>query len=137
MPIENGRSLAGIVNELKDELKEFVQTRIAMLKSEMQDKVASWKTAAAMIALAAVLGITAWFLLSAALVSVIAAAFYPSRFAYFFGLLIVGLAYLLIAGVIGAFAAREIKQRGVMPERTIRVLKQDQLWLQNEARQQV
>lgn len=137
MPIENGRSLAGVVNELKDEFKEFVQTRIAMLKSEMQDKVASWKTAGIMIAIAALLGLTAWLLITGALVSAIAAAFYPSRFAYFFAFIIVGVVYLLIAGVIGAFAASEIKKRGVMPQRTIRVLKQDQVWLQNEARQQV
>lgn len=137
MPIENGRSLAGVIHELKDELKEFIQTRIAMLKSEMQDKVASWKTAGIMIAIAAVLGLTAWLLLTGALVSVVAAAFYPSRFAYFFAFVIVGLAYLIIAGLMGAFAASEIKRRGVMPERTIRVLKQDQVWLQNEARQRV
>lgn len=137
MPIENGRSLAGVVNELKDELKESIQTRIAMLKSEMQDKVASWKTAGIMIGAAAFIGITAWLLLTAALVAVIAAAFYPSRFAYFFAFVIVGVAYALIAAATGGFAAREIKQRGVMPERTIRVLKEDQLWLQKEARQQV
>ncbi|HYG99090.1 MAG TPA: phage holin family protein [Terriglobales bacterium] len=137
MPIENGRSLAGVVNELKDEAKEFIQTRIAMLKSEMQDKVSSWKTAAMLIAVAALLGLTAWFLLTASLVSILAAVFYPSRYAYFLGFIIVGVVYLLIAAIVGSAAARQIKKRGVMPERTIRVLKQDQVWIQSEARQQV
>jgi VIT1/CCC1 family predicted Fe2+/Mn2+ transporter len=136
VPSENGRNLSGIVSELKDEAKDFVQTRIDMLKSEMKDKVASLKVAAVLIAGAAFLGITAWFVLTAALIAVIAVAFLPSSFAYFFATIIVGVAYALIAAAIGAFAIRELKQRGLTPVRTIRVLKQDQIWIQNEARQQ-
>lgn len=134
---ENGRSLAGVVSELKDELKDFASTRFEMLRSEMKDKVSSFKVAIALIAVALVLGLTAWFVLTAALISIIAVAFYPSNFAYFFAFIIVGVAYLLGAAVMGSFAIREMKRRGVMPERTIRILKQDQVWLQSEARQQV
>lgn len=134
---ENGRSLAGVVSELKDELKDFASTRFEMLRSEMKDKVSSFKVAIALIAVALVLGLTAWFVLTAALISIIAVAFYPSNFAYFFAFIIVGVAYLLGAAVMGSFAVREMRRRGVMPERTIRILKQDQVWLQSEARQQV
>ncbi len=137
MPNENGRSLAGVVSELKDELKEFANTRIEMFKSEMNDKVSSLKIAAILIAAGAFLGITAWFVLTAALISIIATAFVPSVYAYFFGLVIVGVAYLLVGAIMATFALREIRQRGLKPERTIRVLKQDQIWLQSEARQQV
>lgn len=134
---ENGRSLGGVISELKDEAKEFVQTRIDMLRSEMKDKISSFKVAAVLIAGALFLGLTAWFVLTAALISIIAIAFQPNSFAYFFAFVIVGVAYLLIAAVIGSFAVRELKQRGIMPERTIRVLKQDQIWIQNEAKQQI
>jgi uncharacterized membrane protein YqjE len=134
---ENGKTLAGVVSELKDEVKEFASTRVEMFKSEMKEKVSSLKTAVPLIAIALVLGLTAWFVLTAALVSIVATAFYPSRFAYFFALVIVSVVYLVAAGVMGAFAVRELKEQGVLPERTLRVLKEDQAWLQNEARQQV
>lgn len=135
--INGERSVAGVLSEIKDEAKEFVQTRLDMLKSEMKDKMSAWKTAIPLIAAGLLFGLTAWFVLTAALISVIAQAFYPGRFAYFFSFAIVGVIYALIAAICASFALREIKQRGVMPQRTIRVLKEDQLWLQTEARQQV
>jgi uncharacterized membrane protein YqjE len=134
---ENGRTLAGVISELKGELKEFVQTRIAMLQSELKDKVDSWKVALPMIAVALVLGITAWLVLTAALIAVIAVAFYPSPFAYFFALLIVGVAYALIGALCAAFGWHELKQQGIVPHRTIRVLKEDRAWLQTEARSHI
>lgn len=134
--VNNERSVAGVLAEIKDEVKEFAQTRIEMLKSEMKEKMSSWKTAVPMIAIGIVFAVTAWFILTAALISVLAQAFYPSRFAYFFSLLIVGIAYLLIGTVSATLAIREIRASGMKPERTIRVLKQDQVWLQTEARQQ-
>ncbi len=131
------RSVAGVLAEIKDEVKDFVQTRIEMLKSEMKDKLSSWKTAIPLIAVGLVFAVTAWFVLTAALISIIAEAFYPSRFAYFFSFVIVGVVYLLVGVISATFAIRELRQHGVMPERTVRVLKQDQVWIQTEARQQV
>ena len=131
------RSVAGVLSEIKDEVKEFAQTRIEMLKSEMKGKVSSWKTAIPLIAVGLVFGATAWFVLTAALISIIAEAFYPNRFAYFFSFVIVGIVYGLVGIICATFAIRELRAHGVMPERTIRVLKQDQIWLQTEARQQI
>src|SRR5512146_261706 len=127
------RSVAGVLSEIKDEVKEFAQTRIEMLKSEMKDKVSSWKTAVPLIGVGLVFGATAWFVLTAALIASVAEAFYPSRFAYFFSFIIVGVIYALVGVICATFAIRELRARGVMPERTIRVLKQDQVWLQTEA----
>ena len=42
----NGRSITGIMSEMKEEAKYFVQTRIAMLKQEIQEKLARLKIAA-------------------------------------------------------------------------------------------
>lgn len=135
--INGERSVAGVLSEIKDEVKEFAQTRIEMLKSEMKDKMSAWKTAIPLIAIGLVFAATAWFVFTAALISIIAAAFYPNRFAYFFSFVIVGIVYALVGVISATFALRELRTRGVMPERTIRVLKQDQVWLQTEARQQV
>ena len=133
----NERSMASVLAEIKDEVKEFVRTRLSMLQSEMKDNIAAWKAAVPMIVGALVFGMTAWFVLTGALIAIIGHAFEPNALAYFFSLIIVGVAYLLIATIIGSFAFRELKKRGFKPERTLKVLKEDQVWLQTEARQQV
>lgn len=137
MPNENGRTLAGVISEVKEEVKEFLRTRMSMLVSEMRDKVAAVKIAAPLIIGGLVLLGTAWFILTAALIQIIAIAFYPSRYAVFFALIIVGVVYLLSGTIMASFAIRELKERGIMPVRTIRVLKEDQVWLQTEAKQQI
>jgi Putative Actinobacterial Holin-X, holin superfamily III len=139
MPINemNGRTLAGVVAELKDELKDFVQTRVAMLQSEMRDKLSSLKTAAPMIVIGLVLLGTAWLLITGAIVAAIYVAFEGNPFAAAIALVIVGVLYALAGGAAVAFAWREIRQGGLAPRRTIRVLKDDQLWIRNEARVQL
>ena len=134
---ENGRTLAGVVAEVKAELKEFIQTRVDMLRAEMRQTVSAWKTALPLIAIGVAFLGTAWLVFTAALVAILAAAFYPNRFAYFFAFVIVGVAYALIGAICATFALREIKEREIVPRRTLRVLKEDQLWLQSEARTQI
>ena len=41
----NGRSLKGILGEMKGQLQEFVQTRIELLRREIQEKGATLKAA--------------------------------------------------------------------------------------------
>jgi uncharacterized membrane protein YqjE len=136
MPVvnEHGRTLAGVVNELKYELKDFIQTRIDMARSELRDKVKAWKLALPLVAVALVLSATAWLVLTACLIGILATAFYPSRFAYFFATLIVGVVHLFGGAVCAILAYREFREQGVLPRRTLQVLKEDKLWLQKEAK---
>src|SRR5205085_3464176 len=39
------RTLADIATEMKQELKEFIETRIAIFKTELGEKLAHWKIA--------------------------------------------------------------------------------------------
>jgi uncharacterized membrane protein YqjE len=125
----NGRSLRVIVNELKSEFTEFVQTRYQILRAEMNEKLSAWKTAIPLLVIALILALTAFLLLTGALVAVIAFALGPG-----WALLVVGVGYLLLAAVAGWIGYSEIAANKLTPERTIRVLKQDQVWIQNEAR---
>jgi uncharacterized membrane protein YqjE len=133
----NDRTLASVIAEAKGELKEFIQTRLEMLQVELKEKTSALKSSLPMMAAALLLLGTAWFLWTATLVAVIAAAFYPSRWAYFFGFLIVALVYTLMGAVAGALGYQHLKKTKMMPERTIKVLREDRLWLQTEARTQV
>ncbi|MFB3813662.1 MAG: phage holin family protein [Terriglobales bacterium] len=137
MAVEDTRTMAGVIAELKDEAKDFARTRLEILRTEYRDKIKAWKMAVPLLAVAAVLLLTAWLVFTGALISIIAAAFYPSRLAAFFGFVIVAVAYALGGVVCYSFARREIKEQGIVPERSIKVLKDDAAWLQSEAKTQV
>jgi uncharacterized membrane protein YqjE len=131
--INNGRSLNAVIADLKNEGRAFVNTRFAMLKAEMSEKTAHIKSAAPMLVVGLLFALTAWAVLTACVICVIAAAFGPGLMSWVWATLIVGVAYLLIGGAAGFFAYGEIKRASLTPERTLRVLKQDQEWLQRES----
>ncbi len=130
--VGNGRTLAGLLNEVKEELKEFLDTRLQMLKAEMKQKAAMLRMVVPMLLVAVLLAAIGCLLLTIALVAAIA-----TLIGWGWSFLAVGVFYLLVAGATAAFALREFKAEGVAPNRTIKVLKQDQIWLQNESRSPV
>jgi hypothetical protein len=87
-----------------------------------------------MLVIGIVLLWTAWLLVTAAIVAAIYVAFRGNPWAMFAACAIVGLAYLVMGGLAVMIAVRGAKEAGVVPTRTLRVLKDDQLWISNEAR---
>ncbi|MGE5325153.1 MAG: phage holin family protein [Actinomycetota bacterium] len=132
--MHNEKSIGTVVSETKQELKEFIQTRIAILRSEVAEKLRAWKYAVPVLLGALALLLAAWIVLTFAIVALLAGIFQPSPYAWLFGALIVGVAYLLLGLALGWFAYSELSSVGVAPQRTMEVLKQDQVWIQNEAR---
>jgi uncharacterized membrane protein YqjE len=133
----SGRSLAAIVAEMKDELKESVQTRIEMLKAELQEKMKTLKIAVPLAALGALLLGTAYLLLTMALVGLTVAFFSASPYRWFFAFAIVAVLWTLLGGIATYFAKREFELKGLMPRKTIEVLKEDKIWIQAEAKNQL
>ncbi len=130
----NNRSLAQVLAETKEEIKGFLQTRIQLLISELREKAQNSKKAALLGGVAALLAITAFLLLTLAAVGLIAVAFWGSPYAFFWGFLIIGVFYAMIAAMLAIAANRQLK--GFAPRKTIEVLKEDKIWLQSEARSQ-
>jgi hypothetical protein len=128
------KPLAQVLSEFKDELKEFAATRIEMLRAEMQDKIASAKVAVPAIAAGAVLVLFAVTFLCVALVALVAMALGGGAGAWAAAFAIVGGIFLLTGALAIGLGVRKLKARGLKPERTLRILKQDQIWLQNETR---
>lgn len=135
--VDNGRTIAGVAAELKDEFKDFAATRVAMFRAEMNEKLSTIKTSAPIMIIGALLAATAWLLLTGALVAAVYTAFEGSPWAAFLALVIVGVAYLLFGGIAILFGYKEMSERGLAPKRTLRVLKDDQLWISNEAKVQL
>lgn len=135
--IEINKSVAQVVSELKNDAMDFVTTRLQMLKQEMDEKLSVWKTAIPILAFAALIGTTAFLAITFAIVAFFAAIFQPSPYAWCFGALIVTAIYFFAAVGMFYLGKRELTQAGVVPKRTLHVLKQDQVWIRNEARSQV
>jgi uncharacterized BrkB/YihY/UPF0761 family membrane protein len=122
------------LNDLKIELKDFISTRIQMLQSEMNDKLGAVKASAPSIVIGALFAVTAWILFSLALVFLLSMVFEgkPYQYAASFGIVFV--VYAIIGAVAISFGYNNIKSRSMKPERTLRVLKQDQIWMKTEAK---
>jgi uncharacterized membrane protein YqjE len=135
--ISNGRSLAAIVGELKKELKEFVQLRIEMFKTEVREKLQTLKVAAPLAGLGALFLVTAYLLFTVALVGLVAAFFKDNTYRWFFAFASVAVLWTLVGGIAAYFAKREFELKSLMPKRTIEVLKEDKMWIQAEARNQL
>jgi uncharacterized membrane protein YqjE len=128
------KPLAQVLTEFKDELKEFVATRITMLQAEMREKMALTKAALPAIAVGAALALFAAVLLCVALVALVSMALGGGAGAWAAAFAIVGGVFLLGGVFAILFGVGKLKAHGLKPERTLRVLKQDQIWLQRETR---
>ena len=133
--LNHERSLSVLIAELKLEAREFVQTRLQILKQELGAKVSVLKLAVPLFAIALALFWVGFLAISALFVTLIATAF-GGVAGWMWAFLIVGVAYFIFAGICAGFAWSQLKQRSLAPKRTMQVLKQDQIWLRNEAKSQ-
>lgn len=127
------RSLSATLREMKNEASRFVQTRIRLLKSEVQEKLPNLKIAAALGLVGALFLAMAYLLFTLALVALAAILFRDSDYRWVFALLSVGLLWCALAGVALYFAKCELSVEGMIPKRTLDVLRADKIWLEKEA----
>jgi uncharacterized membrane protein YqjE len=131
---QNGRSVTEVIAELRDEVKDVVQTRIQMFVSEMRDKIRESKNAPIYTGAGLILLGTAYLFLNLALVGLVAVAFWGSPYAWFLAFLIVGACWAILGGIMALLGLRKL--RNFAPKKTIEVLREDKIWLQQEARNQ-
>ena len=134
---QNGRTLAEVLNDCKHEAKDFVSTRLQMLRTEMREKASVVKMALPAIAIGALLLLAAFFLFTWGLVSLIAMAMAGETYAYTVAFFAVFVLYALAGGATAAYGVKTLSSKKLAPERTLHVLKQDQIWLQTEAKSRV
>jgi uncharacterized membrane protein YqjE len=135
--VANGRTLAEVVADMKEEIKEFAQTRIRLFKAESQQKLALLKGALLLTAVAVVFLASAYLLFTVGLVALIAAFLVDNPYRWVFGFFGVALLWAVVGGIAAYFAKREFTVKGIMPTRTLEVLKGDRIWIQHEAKNQL
>jgi len=132
--VHTEKSIATILSETKDELKQFVTTRVDILKAEMDEKISRIKAVIPLAIVAALFLLSAWMVFTFALIAWVHALFGAGLYAWLWASLIVAGVYLVIGGIAGWLAYSEIITTSLTPTRTLKVLQQDQVWIQNEAR---
>lgn len=135
--VNNGRTIAATLAEMKIELLDFLDTRIELLKTEIQEKAKILKSAAPLGAVGVLLLGTAYLLFTLALVSLVVVAFQNNPYRWFFAFLIVGLAWSVFGAIAVYFARRELRMNTLLPQRTIEVIKGDKIWIEAEVRNHV
>jgi uncharacterized membrane protein YqjE len=133
--INNGKSVAALFAEMKQELQDFVQTRVTMFKVELQEKVRVVKAAAPLAVIGAVLLLTAYLLFTLALVSLVFAFLPDNAYRWCIAFAANGLLWLILGGIAGYMAKRELEVKGLLPKRTVEVLMEDKVWIQSEVKQ--
>jgi uncharacterized membrane protein YqjE len=129
------RTWAEVTADIKEDIKNFTQIRVQLFKTEFGQKLALLKVAAILTGVAVVLLLTAYLFLAIGLASLIAAVFLEHPYRWVYGFFGVAFLWGLMGGIAAYFAKREFALNGIVPRRTLEVLKGDKIWLQGEAKE--
>jgi Putative Actinobacterial Holin-X, holin superfamily III len=135
--IEEHPSFRGVINELKGETRDFISTRLMILRAEMKEKAGALKTGMPLLAAGAVLGLTSLVMFNVVLLALIAHAMGDGTMGWLWSALILGVLYGILGGALAFTGMREIQRKGLIPTTTLKILKQDQDWIQQEAKTQI
>jgi uncharacterized membrane protein YqjE len=133
----NGRTFASILAETRDDLKQFLETRIALLRAELREKLKVITRTAPLAAAALVLLGTAYLLFTLSLVGLVLALMPGNPFRWCLAFLAVAVLWMIAGVVAAAMAKRRFSMRELAPNRTIGVLKNDGVWIQSEVKNQI
>lgn len=135
--VNGGRTVGSILSDTKEELKEFLETRIAMLKTELGEKMAMLKSAAPLAVVGILFLVTAYALFTLGLVGLIVAFLPENPYRWCIAFFAIAVLWGIVGGITGYLAMREFQVKELMPKRTMQVLKEDKLWIQSEVRGRV
>jgi uncharacterized membrane protein YqjE len=135
--VNGGRTVGSILSDTKEELKDFLETRIAMLRTELGEKLDMLKAAAPLAVVGIVFLITAYMLFTLGLVGVIVAFMPENPYRWCIGFFAIAVLWGIVGGICAYMAMREFQAKELMPKRTMQVLKEDKMWLQSEVRSRV
>jgi hypothetical protein len=123
------RSMASLLSDLAGETILLVRQEIALLKAELHEKFGRLGQGATALGAGVLIAFSGWLVLLAAAVLGLAEAV-PAWLAA----LIVGLLVLAIAAALLWFGKSRFETKSLMPNRSLRSLREDQAWLKERLR---
>ena len=127
------KPIGELLQSLKQDLSEFISTRVQIAVAEMKEKTTAWKAAVPLLGAALLFAVMAVTCLTFAFISLIAESL-TGDYAWAIASGIVAFAYIIIGAIAGWLGYSELRDESIVPERTLRVLKADQNWIKNETR---
>lgn len=126
--MEPEKSLFHNFEELRNDLKGFIETRYEILRAELRSALKRAQAAAILFAAAAVFGAVGLILLGICVSFAIGLAFgaFTNQVGVIWGFLITGVGSMVFAGILGLAGRASLKTANLIPERTLRVLQRDQ-----------
>lgn len=129
-PASYDRSLGDLLKDLMADASVLIKQEIALARVEMTEKAKVYARASAMLGVAAVVALFALGALTACIILAIHVAL-----AAWLAALIVGVAYLIIAGIFALVGMARLRRAGKpVPEQTIQTIKEDVSWAKHQAR---
>lgn len=132
--MEPEKSLMQSFEDLRNDLKSFIETRYEILRAELSGGLKKARGAAVMFAVAGLFGVVGFILLGFCVSLAIGLAFgaFTNQVGLIWGFLVTGAGNLVLAGIVGAVGKSRLKTADLIPERTLRVLQRDQQALQQQ-----
>ncbi|HLI03848.1 MAG TPA: phage holin family protein [Terracidiphilus sp.] len=135
--MEQERNLVHSLDELRNDLKGFIETRLGILRAELESGVRKVLRGAMLLGMAAVFAALGLMLLGfcAALAVAVGLGAIANQAGLVWGFLAVGGFGVLLAAGLGAIGRARLKTANLAPRRTLRVLERDQAFLREGGRQ--
>ena len=122
------KSLGQTLEQLRDDLKSFIETRYELLRAELSESMKKAIGAAVLIGVAALFAVTGLILIEICIALAVAFGFgaFQNEAGLVWGFLITGGCSLLLGAVLGAAGKTRLTEMSLAPKRTMKVLERDQ-----------
>ena len=131
--IEN---LPHLFTRLGDDVTQLFDTKMSLLRVEVKEEVTAFLKAGIGIAVAAIVALLGFALVSVAAADGIATLLTNNGFsqtgASALGFVIVGLVYVIVGSIVGLIMKSRLSKQSLVPNRTVDEFRKDKAWLKNE-----
>lgn len=130
--MEPEKSLLQSLEDLRNDLKSFIETRYEILRAELRGALKKVQGAAMMFVAAGLFGVMGFILLGFCVSLAIAFALgaLTNQTGLIWGFLITGVGNMMLAAIVAFMGKSKLKTAELLPARTLRVLQRDQQALQ-------
>jgi uncharacterized membrane protein YqjE len=128
MGIQTTENLSQLFNRLFDQLKELLNTQVALLKTELKEGVSDYGRKIAWVVSASVVALVGFILLSVGLSFWLNLAIDNLALSF----LIIGILYLIIGSLAAVIFGKKLTQQTSVLPHTVEEVKKDKEWIKKE-----
>jgi hypothetical protein len=123
----SGRPVAALLSDLAGETSTLVRQEIALLKAELNEKLARIGVGAGALAAGGVIAFSGWLALVAAAILGLSYVLAP-----WLSALIIGVIVIALGAGLALFGKSRVKADALVPHRTLNSLREDEAWIRDQ-----